>query len=180
MFECTDEIDLLNDTSVIIVDDNSYEITEHTKTYQMYEFETLKLLKKFQMRRLLFSKKGVRRIGKIKKHDIEFSIAISYMVDVAAGQHYLIEYPVHLIEKYKLAFHQRLVHTFRWNPDAERLLNLFQKYFPVVDFQLLEQLKISQKEPQPKLQNIQFEFVNDDGKSPEVIKVSGKEADSNG
>ena len=65
-------------------------------------------------------------------------------MDLVAGRKELLKYALDKVEKYKMPFHMRVAHTFTWNPDAQKLLNLMQKYFPVrnmIDTDMLEEMK---------------------------------------
>ena len=136
-FIMTTEEFLNSPEAIILVDRKGYEITEKTRTYSEYESAVIPFLK--EERRKKFWK------FRISRRKIESTIAATYLMNLIDGREELLKYPVNQVEEYKLPFHFRLAHTFTWNPDAQKLLDLLQKHLPVKDFvddEMLDEMKV--------------------------------------
>ena len=135
----TTEEFLNSSEAIILVDSDGYEITETTKKFAYYQASVKAFLKKEHRK----SKKFWKFI--IFRKEIESTIADIYLMDLIDGRKELINYPINQDEEYKLPFHFRVAHTFTWNPDAQKLLDLFQKYPPFkncIDNEMLDEMKI--------------------------------------
>lgn len=134
--DMTTEEFLNSSEAVILVDRRGYEITEKTRTYAVYESAIIQFLKEERQKK--FWK------FRISKRKIEETIAANYLMHLVDNRKELLKYPLEGEEEYKLPFHFRLAHTFTWNPDAQKLLELLQKYLPMknfVDTEMLDEMK---------------------------------------